>query len=1287
MEGIWRDLLNADLRGPDVLDSARSQQLDRLLVEGVGIQGHRKHRTIGSWRLEPRAMDSGPTWEDYLAENTALPGDHRRIRIYLSERSANKQQRESTQRAARREYLVLQGIDHPGIAKAENISYEHDAGPAIVFSHRPEWLRLDHFMARYGDRLDVDTRLGMVRQLAEALDHAHRRHLYHRSLAARSIYVAFEGEGDRPRLRICDWQAGSKALEAYHPEQVSTATMSASPRSLAPHVEGSASAYLAPEFARPEAESIPLDVFGLGAVGYLILTGEAPAEDQSSLQQRLAKERGLVPSTVADSITATMDTLIRHATAPEVDLRTESVREFLEELDAVEDELTAPDEEPVADPLTATAGTVVGPYQVVSVLGSGSTARALLVRRRSDAGARNASGAGSGDDARADAVPEQVVLKVALNDAGAERLHREAELLGRLRDSKIVQLLDGPLLLGGRTVLVTEYAGETSLARRLRQHGRLGIDELEAFGRQLFDVVEYLEGELVRHRDLKPDNLAVRRLANNQQRLVLFDFSLAGVPDSVIRAGTQYYLDPFLGTDRRPMYDNAAEHYAVAVTLHEMASADLPSWGDGLTEPHLLDPSEQTPQLAEDRFDPGLREGLVAFFRKAMHRDVTKRYDDLKQMRAAWEDVFKQLDRAYPPSTPLTTDDEGIDVQAVRDELARNANRDTRLVEAGLTPRALSVAEQYLGVSTVGELIVLPASRIQRLRGVGVKPRNELVRRAREWRARFRVEESVREAARDERRAEAAASGRTPVNTEERVRRLSLDEVVSRLLGKASGSERRVLELVLAVPGDGGTAAPVEPWAVQRVVAEQLGLTAGRVAQVLMASRERWSADSAVKWLRADLVEILSENGRVMEVSELATALLARRGSALDGVAQRLSLGAAAARAAIETEEKQRDPRLVKRRSGDRVLVALCADDDPSLPSDNDLLDYALRLGTRADQLVRLSPLPGSVEVYAELRRVAPPDGMRPLPETRLVALAAAASVNAAVTARLELYPKDLPPARAVRMAQVATVLGERGVTPEELRSRVLARFPDLTAFPEDSKEIRKVLREADLDVTWSEGRLVLSTSAVGGAWSVSRPTPPVPRPGGRLTTDQVTRRLRACAEEGGFLAVRAHLMGLPGVLAGLRAYEGAVLVDVAAEFVTSLRTVVREREKPRWETVLGADPATAPPVFRQLIGQAFERLEQRVRAVEGVAVLHDATPLAHYTDGPDVLARLAEAARSPRTGPNGLWLVCPMRDPHRPPMLDELAVPYLTDNETIELPRGFGAAGAGTTATGGPAA
>ena len=209
LPGIWSGFLNLPPRSErDRITPTKSRELEKLLAK-VGVQRLRKNGKIGPYELGERAFDAGPTWEDYLASNPAMPDDQpRRVRIYLSELGATKEARESTRRAARREYLALQGISQDGIIRAEQYSDEHEAGPAVVFRHGRNWQRLDHFMATHAADLPIETRAEMVRQLAEAVDHAHRRHLYHRALAARCVYVELDGR--YPRLRICDWQVAAR---------------------------------------------------------------------------------------------------------------------------------------------------------------------------------------------------------------------------------------------------------------------------------------------------------------------------------------------------------------------------------------------------------------------------------------------------------------------------------------------------------------------------------------------------------------------------------------------------------------------------------------------------------------------------------------------------------------------------------------------------------------------------------------------------------------------------------------------------------------------------------------------------------------------------------------------------------------------------------------------------------------------------------------------------------------------------------------------------------------------
>jgi serine/threonine protein kinase len=110
------------------------------------------------------------------------------VRIYLTQQQAGEEQRRAVERAARREYQVLQRITHRGIAQAVQIC-DHHGSPAILFHHDPADLRLDSYLAVHGERLTREVRLDLVRQLAEAVRYAHGRSLYHRALAARSDFL------------------------------------------------------------------------------------------------------------------------------------------------------------------------------------------------------------------------------------------------------------------------------------------------------------------------------------------------------------------------------------------------------------------------------------------------------------------------------------------------------------------------------------------------------------------------------------------------------------------------------------------------------------------------------------------------------------------------------------------------------------------------------------------------------------------------------------------------------------------------------------------------------------------------------------------------------------------------------------------------------------------------------------------------------------------------------------------------------------------------------------------
>lgn len=1271
------------------------------LLADVGIARSRRHYQVGAWELETRPFDVGPTWQDHRARHRDLEREHRRVRIYLVERNAAQATRASIERAARREMSVLHGISHPGIVQADSME-QHEAGPALIFRHDPRTIRLDHYMSQYGERLDVLTRLAMIRQLAETVAYAHRRKLHHRALSARSVLAApgprrRGGSEDEawltPRLLVSDWQAATRGTDTSGSGSGEPITPSSHATD---HIERSAEAYLAPELSAPNPDAVAMDVFGLGALAYLILTGQPPAAKRPELLTRLARDNGLRAASIADAISTFADEMIQAATAPVPIQRLTTVAEFVEMLQEVEDELTAPPPTSThppesapeqVDPLEARGGDLVGEWKIVRSLGTGSTCRAFLAfnerTRRNE------------------------VLKVALSDEKAARLAHEARVLGPLTDSRVIRLArPEPLQLGTRTVVVLEHAGDHTLARKLRDDGRLTIDELETYSDYLFGALDYLEGEGVYHRDIKPDNIAIRIRPNRTRQLVLFDFSLAGVSVKELAAGTPRYLDPFLGTAARQVYDKHAEWYALGVTLHEMASGELPLWGDGGTEPQL---TEGPPVLAAEAFDAAIRDGLVEFFQRALHRDHRRRFTSLKEMRDAWQQVFRRSDASAPvgsehPEIEAEEPDEKA-AEKARDEAAAKATRATSLEAAGLTPRAVSAAHR-VEATTVGELLAVGNNTFATLPGLGARTRRELQRRVKQWRTRLGERETIPTSAAARKAATAeVATETTNAGGDTDLVRVGLDAIAALLVPAKNGrnaAEVEATRLLLNLPDATGTLPGLPLWPQQPQVAAAVGVTSGRIAQILGKQRKRWQGMPVVGSVRTQIIELLRDGGRVMGVAELAEALLISRGSVRTGDDLRLTVAVAAVRAAVEVDAIEEEPRLLLRRHargdidgkpnprGDRLLVALEAgeDDGPDAPAAPALLDYADALGKAADELAASEVLPSAATVLRTLAAVTPPGGAADaVDDRRRVVLAAVASDQAAATARLELYPRNLDPVRALRLAQagvvppVTTPEGRRGLTPEHVIQRVAARFPELTAPLPSHPKLDKLLAEAGFELRWDRDRYLPPPPRAGSSsMSIVQRRPSATNAPSRWEADspelaaavRAEERLTGARSAGGFRALTVRLNRYTLAREELTRRFDARPVNVAAVFLRELRGLVDARPKPTWETVLGADIAEpgsrAAIKLGEYVEQAWQLAAPELRAAlspsAGPVLLHDAAVLARYW----AMERLHELAEAARGGEGDVWLLCPMDDPGVLPKLDGAVVP-VADSEWIPLP------------------
>jgi serine/threonine protein kinase len=1176
-------------------------------------------------------LGEGPGYQDWRARHTQLQEAQRRVRLYLVRAGSTAEERLTIARAALREFQLLETLQHPGVLRAYGFT-EHEVGPALIFEHDPLSIRLDHFLTQYQDRLRLEIRLDLLRQIAEVIRFAHDEKVVHRSLSPQSILVT-DAASDRPRIKVFNWQVGYR--------DASTSSGASAVVSATSHVdrlvEDSSTAYMAPE-ALSEGDNTGehLDVFSLGAIAYHVLSGEPPAANGLELSNKLRETKGLQISSVLNGAGDNLQYMVQFSTHPEVPSRIDSVVDFLNCLDAIEEELTKPERDYVEDPNRAQMGDVLpGDLQVLKRLGQGACSVALLVQRDS----------------------QTFVLKVANDPEHNGRLKAEADVLRKpqMRHPCIVDFVES-LEIGNRAgfLLRPVFAEKDkqlveTLGQRVRKEGRLHVELLQRFGEDLLGVVNHLEEQGIPHRDIKPDNIAVGMVGRGDKlHLVLFDFSLSRTAPENIRAGTNGYLDPLLPLRKPPRWDLYAERYAAAATLYELATGGLPKWGEGNSDPSHLD-CEAT--LDAEVFDAGLRDGLVAFFGKAFRRNPQERFHNAEEMLRAWRHSFEGLEQ------PGTRSDH-FDESHLR-ELLAEATFDTQIPELGLGARATNALDRA-NILTVEDLLSFPMRRLLRLRGIGNKTRREITTAVRMLRERLGKPERELPASEDQQRP----------SEWENVASVSVDALAQRLLrsGEREGQSAQWSLRVLL----GLDPAVADPWPSQSDVARAVDVSRARIGQLIAKFQTRWSKEAALTRLRADLAEILAAQGGVMSAAELAEAILVARGC-LHDEPQRTRLAYAVVRAAVEVERTMAEPQFLVRRDGAHIFIAQSIE----------LVAYCSRLGEWADRLADEDPLVAPSRVTERLRELAPPEGVL-LADTRLVRLAAVASQHAEVSSKQELYPRGMPPQRAIKLAHGA-IAGVPQLTVAEIRERISSRYPNAAPLP-SHPELYELLKQAGFDVEWdpagkggvgcyvSRFRSLLSVTS--GTQLPSRlPTSQPQLEAGEITPEladarQFEERLQRAIKDGAFLTLLVSPKDYRPAADEICRRFPVDLIDLEGVFLDALREVAGKANV-NWELVLQADAHPGEGDWDKLmllVGRVMPLVEQRLLASERTMLVIYAGLLARY-NRMDLLDRLRDKVGR-RDGIPGLWLL--VAGDHQA-MLDGKAVPILSPGQRVRMPEGWG--------------
>jgi serine/threonine-protein kinase len=284
--------------------------------------------------------------------------------------------------------------------------------------------------------------------------------------------------------------------------------------------------------------------------------------------------------------------------------------------------------------LPLNAGSRVGPFEIVSSLGSGGMGEVYRAR-----------------DTR---LQREVALKilrpeVAHDPERTARFARESRVLASLNHPNIAQLY-GLEESAGVTALVMELVDGPTIADRIAR-GALPVDDVLLIARQIAEALEAAHDQNIIHRDLKPANIKVR--PDGVVKVLDFGLAKALVSDgnqtdgsqgsTVTRwatthhglvVGTTAYMSPEQA--RGEVTDRRTDLWAFGAVLYEMLTGSR-AFGRPTTVETIAAVQHEDPDWG--RLPPGTPVAIRRLLRRCLEKDRKHRLDSATAARLDIEDA------------------------------------------------------------------------------------------------------------------------------------------------------------------------------------------------------------------------------------------------------------------------------------------------------------------------------------------------------------------------------------------------------------------------------------------------------------------------------------------------------------------------------------------------------------------------------------------------------------------------------------------------------------------------
>ena len=249
------------------------------------------------------------------------------------------------------------------------------------------------------------------------------------------------------------------------------------------------------------------------------------------------------------------------------------------------------------------------------------------------------------------------------SDTDRKRLEEEALRMSKLSHSNAAMILD-QFVEGGYYFLVVQHISGKTLSQVLEdRHGQLTEEDVLSWAISMCDVVSYLHGKGVIHRDISPENI----MLTDEGTIMFIDFGtmreLRQITSQKTAGIGKFGFTPPEQWQGRPVAQS--DIFAIGATVYYLLTEYLPLSAEYQRgqKPQASDFRPSFPPIRQK--NPAVSQELEAVLQKAVQLDVNSRYQSAAELGQTLRNLKKAEAQIESPVTVGVKRDDSITITPV----------------------------------------------------------------------------------------------------------------------------------------------------------------------------------------------------------------------------------------------------------------------------------------------------------------------------------------------------------------------------------------------------------------------------------------------------------------------------------------------------------------------------------------------------------------------------------------------------------------------------------------------